>query len=143
MKGRVQSFPSTVLARAHTKVETAFSADDFTFQLPSVIRGHHIYKSVWTPSIGETLALQVDAENEHDAYAVGIVKDSAVVGHAPREVSRIFYYFLQHGGSINAEITGHRKFGHGLEIPCCYTLTAKPKYIKQAKKLLNRLMTPK
>ena len=102
-----------------------------------------MYTSLYGLHPQEKLALKVDAENEHDAYAVGIVKDSAVVGHAPREVSRIFYYFLQHGGSINAEITGHRKFGHRLEVPCCYTLTAKPKYIKQAKKLLNKLMTPK
>jgi hypothetical protein len=37
-------------------------------------------------------------------------------------------------GSTTAEVTGHRKFGHGLEVPCCYTFTGKPKYIKQAKK---------
>ena len=43
---------------------------DFSFELSSVIRGHHVYKSVWSPSIGEVLSLQTDAENEHDAYAV-------------------------------------------------------------------------
>ena len=83
------------------------------------------------------MPLLADAGNEHDAYAVNVVMDSTVVCHAPREVSRIFYYFLQHGGSITAKITGHRKFGHGLEVPCSYTLTGKPKYIKQAKKLLK------
>ena len=38
--------------RAHTEVdslEMAYNADDFTFQLPSVVRGHHVYKSVKTP----------------------------------------------------------------------------------------------
>ena len=115
----------------------AYTSDDFSFELSSVIRGHHVYKSVWSPSIGEVLSLQTDAENEHDAYAVGTIKDSTVVGHAPREVSRIFYFFLQHGGSIAAEVTGHRKFGHGLEVPCSYIFTGKPKYIKQAKKLLK------
>ena len=65
-------------------------------------------------------------------------KNSVVVGHAPREVSKIFYYFMQHGGSITVEITGHRKFGNGLEVPCSYTLTGKPKHIRQAKKLLMK-----
>ena len=41
-----------------------------------------MYKSVWTPSIGETLPLSADAGNEHDGYAVGIFKESVVVGHA-------------------------------------------------------------
>ena len=62
----------------------AYSAEDFIFQLPSVVRGHHIYKSVWIPSIGETLALQVDAEDEHGAYSGGIVKDSVVVARRCR-----------------------------------------------------------
>ena len=90
-----------------------YTADDFRCELCSVVRRHHVYKSVWSPSIGETLPLLEDAGNEHDAYAVNVVKESTVVDHAPREVSRTFYYFLQHGGSITAKITGHRKFGHG------------------------------
>ena len=98
-----------------------------------------MFKSVWTPSIGETLPLSADAGNEHDAYAVGVYKESVVVGNAPREVSRLFSYFLQHGGSISAEITGHRKFGYGLEVSYCYKLTSKPKYVKHAKKLLLKI----
>ena len=120
-------------------IDLAYTADDFACEFASIIRGHHVYNSVWTPAIGETLPLGADDGSEHDAYAVGIFKDSAVVGHAPREVSRIFYYFLQHGGSISAEITGHRKFGHRLEVPCCYKLTGKPKYVKHAKKPLLKI----
>ena len=114
-----------------------YTADDFACELCSVIREHHVYKSVWSPSIGEIFPTVIEAGNAHDAYAVAIIKDTTMVGHAPREVSRMFYFFLQHGGSITAKVTGHRKFGHGLEVPCCYTLTGKPKYIKQAKKLLK------
>ena len=117
----------------------AYTADDFAYEFSSIVRGHHVYKYVWTPSIGETLPLSADTGNELDACAVGVFKESVLVGHAPREVSRIFYYFLQHGGSISAEITGYRKFGYGLEIPCCYKLTGKPKYVKHAKKLLLKI----
>ena len=121
-------------------MDLAYAADDFAYEFSSIVRGHHVYKSVWTPSIGETLPLSADAGNEHDAYAVGVSKESVLVGHAPREVSRIFYYFLQHDGSISAEITGHRKFGYGLEVPCCYKLPGKPKYVKHAKKLLLQII---
>ena len=39
----------------------------------SVIRGHHVYKSVWTPEVGEELSLVTEDGNEHDKYAVASV----------------------------------------------------------------------
>ena len=111
---------------------------DFSFSLESVIRGHHIYKTVWTPFTGEILTLTIEEGNENDPFAVAVMKDS-VVGHAPRELARVFFFFLRHDGSISAEVVGHRKFGCGLEVPCKYTLQGKPKYIKRAKKLLAKL----
>ena len=45
----------------------------------SVIRGHHVYKSVWTPEVGEELS--TEDGNEHDKYAVAVIKDGYVVGH--------------------------------------------------------------
>ena len=42
--------------------------------LESVIRGHHIYKSRWTPLLGETLNTSLELDNEHDKYGVSIVK---------------------------------------------------------------------
>ena len=103
----------------------------------SVVRGHHIYKSTWTPFAGEVLSVNEEDGNEHDPYAVCVLKNEMTVGHVPREVSRIFYFFLRHGGTISCEITGHRKFGHGLEVPCCYKLSSKPKHIKKALQLLE------
>ena len=54
------------------------------------------------------------------------------------ELSRTFYYFLRHGGRIHCEVIGHRKFGVGLEVPCRYTLSGKPRYIKILVKLLAK-----
>ena len=109
--------------------------EDYTVE--SVVRGHHIYKSVWTPVIGETLTLQREDGNLEDEYAVAIMKTGTVVGHVPRELSRIFF-FLQHSGTIQCIITGHRKRGLGLEVPCSYKLFGKPKYIKKLVKLLAK-----
>ena len=36
----------------------------------SVVRGHHVYHTVWTLFIGETLAVNREEDNLHDRYAV-------------------------------------------------------------------------
>ena len=112
---------------------------EFTFQFESVIRGHHVFKSVWTPYIGETLPLNIEEGNSHDPNAVAIMRYTAVVGHVPREISRVFYFFLTHDGTINAEVIGYRRFGRGLEDPCYYILYSKPKYIRRVKKVLRSI----
>ena len=38
----------------------------------SVVRGHHIYKSIWTPVLGEELSVEPENGNEHDRYAVSV-----------------------------------------------------------------------
>lgn len=106
------------------------------FSLDSVIRGHHVYKSIWTPVYDEVLAVRVEEGNGEDHYAVGIYKGAILVGHTPRELSRTLYFFLRHGGSIECTVTGHRKLGVGLEVPCTYSMSGKGKYIKRLVKLL-------
>ena len=81
---------------------------------------------MWTPFIGEILQLREESRNKHDPYAVAVVKDDDIVGHVPCEFSRVFSFFLKHDGNIHAKVTGHRKLGCGLEVPCCYKLTSKP-----------------
>ena len=100
----------------------------------SVIRGHHIYKSVWTPSIGEILEVEREPDNIHDVHALSVQKTGNIVGHIPREVSRVFSAFLLSGGNIDCEVTGHRKYGRGLEVPCIYKLTGEETIVKKAKK---------
>ena len=81
----------------------------------------------------------MEERNEEDRYAVAILKDGGVVvGHVPHSFSRTFYFFLGQGGSIECKITGHRKFGNGLEVPCMYTLSGKLKYIKRLVMLLTK-----
>ena len=50
----------------------------------SVVRGHHVYKNVWTPSIGERLQLRRQDDNNYDNHAMSIVKAETIVGHVPR-----------------------------------------------------------
>ena len=93
----------------------------------SLIRGHLVYKNIWSPYKGETLIAQPDNRNEapeNDKYAVGIYKKNddgskELVGHAPVEFSSLLYHFLQASAEncINVEVIGKRKREVGLVVP--------------------------
>ena len=36
------------------------------FEFDSVVRGYHVYKTVWTPTIDETLQVMKEDMNDHD-----------------------------------------------------------------------------
>ena len=74
-------------------------------------RGHHIYKDIWSPRTGEILEAARECGNRHDRHAVSLLKADVIVGHVPRQLSRVLFFFLSHGGKITCEVTGRRKFG--------------------------------
>ena len=66
------------------KIASALVSDDSIFLHESVIRGHHIFKGIWTPRTGEIVQVRQEAGNPHDRYAVALLKaDVTVVGHVP------------------------------------------------------------
>ena len=76
-----------------------------------------MFKSIWTPFVGEQLQISREEGITHDSHAVSVKKDNGtVVGHVPREMSHIFWHFLWHGGNITCEVSGRRKRGKALEI---------------------------
>ena len=38
----------------------------------SVVRGHHVFKRIWTPVVGEILAVDIESGNAQDRYAVAV-----------------------------------------------------------------------
>ena len=50
-----------------------------SFSIDSVVKGHHIYKDVWTPEIREGLQCQIESYNIHDMYAVAVKQDGVSV----------------------------------------------------------------
>ena len=82
--------------------------EDGVYVDESVVRGHHIYKRVWSPIVGEVLELLREEENEHDRFAVCLLKPGAVtVGHIPRELSRKIWHFLRHNGKYTRHHLGY------------------------------------
>lgn len=106
----------------------------------SCIRGHHIYKEIWDPTVGEVVQCKREPRNAADRYSVAVTKGGVVVGHLPRRISRLCSLFLRRGGTIDCVITGARRYSvdlhqGGLEVPCSLLLKAKLKEIEKFKKL--------
>ena len=76
--------------------------------IDSVVRGHHVSKSIWTPFSGEVLDIGVENDNAHDHFSIGIHKASIILSHILCELLRTLYFFLRHGGSVTCKISGHR-----------------------------------
>ena len=121
----------------------------FEYTLDSAIRGFHVYKNVWTPVLNEQLRTAQEHGNAQDLFAVAVCKEDTTstgisgdlkVGHVPRVIARICWYFLEHDGEIVCTVTGTRRRSPlaqgGLEIPCKLKFIGKPKQIKKLKKLL-------
>ena len=111
----------------------------YSIEFESFVTGHDVYKAVWSPFIGESLNTQRELENVHDKYAVKVLKNQAVVGHVPREISRYCSFVLNSGGTMDATVTGAR------ELPCKYkrkrpkTFLSKAEYI--IRDIVNRRQT--
>ena len=114
--------------------------EKFTFG--SAVRGYHVYKVVWKPTIGEKLQADQELGNEADKFAVRVVKNNEIVGNLPRKYSRTLWYFIAHGGKICVEVTGCRRHSkqlcEGREIPCrlAFSCSSKVK-INRLKELLE------
>jgi len=46
--------------------------DGTSYNKESVVRGNHVYKTVWTPFIGESLVVNGKTDNFRDSYAVAV-----------------------------------------------------------------------
>ena len=50
-----------------------------SFRIESGTQGHHIYKELWTPTMGEELQTLQERDNDHDPYAIAVVKEGITV----------------------------------------------------------------
>ena len=112
-------------------------------EVPSCVRGYHVYKDRWAASVGELLTCSREPTNASDRYAVAVVKDGSTIGHLPRKISKECSVFLRRGGLIFCKVTGLKRFSHnlpqgGLEIPCTYLFSAKQDEIDKLQKWLKK-----
>ena len=113
------------------KFEMFYSVD-----FETVIRGHHIYKSVWKPCDGEMLNCVKDKRGEameYDKNAIGVYRTPSeseqkmLVGHVPIELSSLMNNFLKANDSnkLVAKVSGKRKREVGLVVPAKFKALTK------------------
>ena len=94
-----------------------------SFIVDSVIHGHHIYKAIWNPAIGEELNTKREIGNPHNPLAVAVTKlqhgEGRIVGHLPCRLSPLCSVFLRRGGSIKCIVSKYSEDlpQGGLEVP--------------------------
>jgi hypothetical protein len=49
-------------------------------EMPSCVRGYHVYSSTWSPVVGETLPCAREPTNSQDRCAVAVKKAGVIVG---------------------------------------------------------------
>ena len=110
-------------------------------ELASVIRGHHIHKHLWTPFVGERLDVEKEHGNKYCSYAVAVVnkESGGIIGRVPLELSQALWNFLTDGGVVLCEVTGKRRKGKGLEVPCVYHLTGITSTVQRVQQALTEL----
>ena len=98
----------------------------FKVNFETVVRGHHVYKSVWTPVMDQELECAHDTRDEakeHDVNAIRVylvnkqLEDKQkLVGHVPIELSRLWKIFLDANSEnkLFAQVTGKRRREGGL-----------------------------
>ena len=50
-----------------------------SFEVEAVVQGYHVYKEIWTPSIGEELIFAREPAKPRDPFAVAVVKSNQAV----------------------------------------------------------------
>ena len=104
---------------------------DHEFSVQTIVRGYHIYQSIWDAACdGELLSCERQPGNLHNPSAVAVKKESTVVGHVPRVISTICSIFIRRGGTIVCQVTGRRRYSSdlpqgGLEVPCVLMFNTK------------------
>ena len=73
------------------------------------MRGHHVYKDEWTPTVGESLNCGQEPLNEKDKTAVAVMRDDKLVSHVPLSFSRCGSQYLEISSStVTCTVTGKR-----------------------------------
>ena len=113
----------------------------YTFN--SFVRGYYAYIDSWDPKVGDkNLELVPEEDNQHDDFAVAIKSEDRIVGHVPKNLSKIMNRFTKIPScSLRGKVTGKRMnkgAGYGLEIPVVYELIGPEKAVDWGEKRLRK-----
>lgn len=110
-----------------------------SFEMDCFVKSYHVYKSIWTPVIGEILTSERESGNIIDKYAVCVKKDNIIVGHLPLgksgKFAKTIFYFLRADEESCCAVTITGKpvnlgNGDGMQVPCKLVFSGTEKCIE-------------
>ena len=81
-----------------------------TFDFITGLRGFHVYRDIWKPSLNQFINFKQERNNCYDRFAVaGMTKlpgtlAASIAGHMPRELIRCIWYAIERGAPITATL---------------------------------------
>ena len=120
--------------------------------IDAFVMGHHVYKDIWKPVLGEELDVSMEPNNIKDKYAVAVYQKgkSDVIGHLPlgrsAKFAKTIYFFLKASSYnsckavVNAEKAVNQKDDLGMKVPCCLEFIAEERYLNILKETLPKLL---
>ena len=99
-----------------------------TFDFITGLRGFHVYRDIWKPSLNQFINFKQERNNRYDRFAVvGMTKlpgtlAASIVGHVPPELSSFIWYAIEKCARITATLVSTQAkdsplIQGGLEIP--------------------------
>ena len=99
----------------------------FKASTESYVKGYHVYKNIWKPTVNEEMEIEIEPDNVMDKYAVCVKKNTFIVGHLllgkNGKFAKMIIYFLRadQGAECKVVITGKEvNLGDwdGMQVPC-------------------------
>ena len=115
-----------------------------SIDIVSNIKGYHVYKSVWTPTLQEQVYGEIQPHNPVDKYAVAVKKDEKVIGYLPLgengKFAKTIFYFLRASSLLsdpyakcNIAVVGkavNLGDGDGMQVPCILHLSGQKSMVE-------------
>lgn len=122
------------------------------FNMDAFVMGHHVYKKIWTPSVGEELDTAMEPDNVKDKYAVAVYQKGkrVIIGHLPLgqagKFAKTIFYFLKACKDnrckiiVTAKKAVNKNDELGMKVPCRLEFSAEEKYMIILKERLPKLL---
>ena len=109
-----------------------------SMDLETFIKGHHIYKNIWTPQLDELLEVSTELDNPMDKFVVTVKKNQNIEGHLKKgktgRFAKTLFYFLRSDSysKCHAKVTWKRcnlGDGDGLQVPCILNISGQAEFM--------------
>ena len=82
------------------------------------MRGYHISQTKWNAEIGARLTTAPETRPGalvEDKCASAVINNRKTMGHVPKSLTKLTFFFLKHGGKLHITMTGPRRYSVDLK----------------------------